>query len=181
VTLTTRIALTLGAGVILCAAAVFHVYGQSPSRTASVALDGRIVAVHYSAPSVRGRQIFGDDGLLSSDPTYPVWRAGANAATTLHTTGNIDIGGLAVPAGTYSLYVQVKNPDAWELIVNRETGQWGRSYDSSRDLGRVAMTMSTPPEPVEMLTYMLTDNGDGTGGLGLKWEQRAATVSLAPR
>jgi hypothetical protein len=36
----------------------------------------------YGAPSVRGRQIFGDGGLVSKDWTYPVWRAGANAAPT---------------------------------------------------------------------------------------------------
>src|SRR5262245_36886127 len=98
-------------------------------------LAGQTIEIRYSAPSVRGRQIFGGGGLLSKDPTYPVWRAGANFATTLHTAGDLNINGLMVPAGSYSLYVQVEDPDAWELIVSRQSGQWGRTYDPGRDLG----------------------------------------------
>jgi hypothetical protein len=51
-----------------------------------------------------------DGGLVSRDSTYPVWRAGANAATTLQTGANLDVAGLNVPAGTFTLYVLVKEP-----------------------------------------------------------------------
>jgi hypothetical protein len=151
----------------------------SPAATASLALNGKTVEIRYSAPSVRGRTIFGDGGLLSQDPTYPAWRAGANAATILRTEGDLDIGGLKVPAGTYSLYVWIKDPNAWELIVNRQTGQWGLSYDASRDVGRVKMTMAKPPALVETLKYTLTDRGAGKGELRLEWENHVATVPVA--
>ena len=144
-------------------------------------LNGKAVEIRYSAPSVRGRQIFGDGGLLSKDPTYPAWRAGANAATTLRTDGTLDVGGMTVPPGTYTLYVWVKDPNAWELIVNRQTGQWGLSYDASRDLGRVKMTMSKPPALIETLKYTLTDKGSGRGELQLEWEHHVATVPIAAK
>jgi hypothetical protein len=151
---------------------------QSPPASASVTIAGKAVSIRYSAPSVRGRQIFGDRGLLSRDPTYPAWRAGANAATTLRTDADLDIGGLAVPQGTYTLYVWVEDPEQWQLIVNRRVGQWGLSYDQSQDLGRVKMTMTKPPALVETLKYTLTDQGGGRGEFRLEWEHHSASVPI---
>src|SRR6516162_11498974 len=128
----------------------------SPAAKASANLAGKPITIKYGAPSVRGRQIFGDGGLVSKDWTYPVWRAGANAATTLTTGANLDIGGLNVPAGTYTLYVLVQDPNNWKLIVNKQTGQGGDSYDSSQDLGRVDMKMEKPKAPIEKLQYTIT-------------------------
>lgn len=152
---------------------------QSPPARATASIGGKAVTVQYSAPSVRGRKIFGAGGLLSRDPTYPIWRAGANAATTFKTEGPIDVGGLAVSPGTYTLYVNVKDPEQWELVVSKATGQWGLSYPgASSDVGRVKMTMSKPPAPVETLKYTLSDKGGGAGELRLEWEQHVATVPL---
>jgi hypothetical protein len=151
---------------------------QSPASTATATINGKALAVRYSAPSVRGRQIFGAGGLLSRDPTYPAWRAGANAATTFTTDADVMVGALAVPKGTYTLYAWVQNPDAWELIINKQSGQWGLSYDPKQDLGRVKMTMSKPPALVETLKYSIADKGKGQGELRLEWEHRVATVPL---
>ena len=153
-------------------------FAQSPPATVSATIGGKAIKVQYSAPSVRGRKIFGDGGLLSRDPTYPAWRAGANAATTFRTDAALDVGGLEVPAGVYTLYAWVKNPDQWELIISKEKGQWGLTYNPNADLGRVKMTMSKPPALVETLKYTLTDKGGGAGELRLEWEQHVATVSL---
>jgi hypothetical protein len=162
----------------MAAAAAATVWAQSPPATATVTVTGKTLNVRYSAPSVRGRKIFGDGGLLSRDPTYPAWRAGANSATTFHTDADLDVGGLAVPKGTYTLYVWVKDPDNWQLIINKQTGQWGLSYAASQDLGRVKMTMSKPPAAVETLRYTLTDQGAGKVELKLAWEQHVATVPI---
>src|ERR1700704_6512872 len=94
--------------VVLLAAASVLSAQASPPAAASVTIAGKTISVRYSAPSVRGRKIFGAGGLLSRDPTYPAWRAGANAATALHTDAELTVGGLAVPKGNYTLYVWVK-------------------------------------------------------------------------
>ena len=165
--------------ILLVAASVTVFAQQSPPARAMATIGGKSVSVQYSAPSVRGRKIFGDGGLLSRDPTYPIWRAGANASTTFKTEGAIDVGGLSVGAGTYSLYVNVKDPEQWELVVSKATGQWGLTYPGpSSDVGRVKMTMSKPPALVETLKYTLTDKGGGTGELRLEWEHHAATVPI---
>ena len=166
------------AATVLMAATASIVWAQSPALTVTGAINGKTLAVRYSAPSVRGRQIFGAGGLLSRDPTYPAWRAGANAATTLTTDSDVMVGTLAVPKGTYTLYAWVQNPDAWDLIISKQTGQWGLMYDPKQDLGRVKMTMSKPPSLVETLKYSIADKGAGTGELRLEWEHRVATVPI---
>lgn len=153
-------------------------FAQSPPETASITIGGKKITINYSAPSVRGRKIFGPGGLLSNDPTYPAWRAGANSATAFHTDANLDIGGVNVPKGDYTLYCWVKDPDAWELIVNKEIGQWGLTYNASKDLGRVKMTMSKPPSVIEMMKYILTDQGSGKVKLQLEWERHIGSVIM---
>jgi hypothetical protein len=151
---------------------------DSPAQTASVTVNGKTISIKYSAPSVRGRVIFGPGNLVSKDPTYPVWRAGANAATILTTDADLMIGNLAVPKGSYSLYVNLKNMEAWELIVNKQTGQWGLTYDQTQDLGRVPMTMNKPPALVETLKWALTDQGGGKVEMLIEWVFRHITVPI---
>lgn len=145
----------------------------SPPDQASLSVGGKTITIKYSSPSVRGRQIFGPGGLLSHDPNYPVWRAGANAATALHTDVDLKLGDLTVPAGDYTLYVLVADPDHWQLIVNKQTGQLGLTYDPKRDLGRTPMEMSVPPQTIERLKYTLTPDK-----LTLAWEKHVASVPL---
>ncbi|MCC6390168.1 MAG: DUF2911 domain-containing protein [Bryobacterales bacterium] len=149
----------------------------SPPAETSVTIDGKTLAIKYSAPSMRGRKIFGDGGVVSHDSTYPVWRAGANAATSFHTDADLTIGGLAVPKGDYTLFVLV-NTDPWQLIISKQTREWGLAYKQDMDLGRVKMTMAKPPSPIE--TYKMTLSGAGakSGKLQLEWENVIASVPI---
>ena len=152
----------------------------SPPATESATIGGKAISVVYSSPRVKGREghIFTKDGLISHDPHYPVWRGGANSATTLKTDANLTIGDLDVPAGTYTLFVDISDPANWVFIVNKQTGEWGLKYDGSQDLGKTKMTMSTPSGLVEDLKYTLTDNGGGKGTLTLSWENVSASVPI---
>lgn len=168
--------LTCAAAVVLAASCAFAQQNQSPAAEASTSINGKAVSIKYHAPSVRGRQMFGAGGRISQDPNYPVWRGGANAATALHTEGDIKIGDLNVPAGDYTLYVSLADTDNWVLIVNKQTGQWGLSYDMAQDLGRVPMTMSKPAAQVETLKYTLSPTK-----LELSWDQYVASVPLSAK
>ncbi len=92
---------------------------QSPGATETVTIGGNTITITYSSPRVRGREgkLFGKDGRIAQDRTYPVWRAGANAATAFHADAALDIGGLAVPSGDYTLFVNLADPNKWELIM----------------------------------------------------------------
>jgi hypothetical protein len=150
----------------------------SPPATTSATIAGKTVTITYSSPRVRGREgkIFSKDGLISHDPHYPVWRAGANSATTLETSGDLTIGDVSVPAGKYTLFVDISDPKAWVLIVSKDTGEWGLAYDASKDLGRTTMTMTPPASLVENLTYTISD-----GKLSLVWEDMGASVPIAAK
>jgi hypothetical protein len=152
--------------------------GQSPSQQATVTVAGKTISIKYSAPSVRGRQIFGDGGVVSHDKTYPVWRAGANRATAFHTDADLNVSGNVVPAGDYTLFVLVKDPAAWQLIINKQTGQWGLTYKEDQDLARVKMDMSKPAAPVETLKYTLTNEETNKVKLTIEWENHAASVPI---
>jgi hypothetical protein len=153
----------------------------SPAATASATIGGKAITASYFSPGVKGREgrLFTKDGQISKDPTYPVWRAGANNATALHTDGDIHIGDLAVPKGDYTLYVDISDSDNWVLVVNKQTGQWGTKYDKAQDLGRVKMTMTAPPAMLESLKYTLVDNGGGKGSLTLAWENKSGSVAIS--
>jgi len=154
----------------------------SPPETAAASIGGKAITITYSSPRVKGREghLFSKDGQIGKDPTYPVWRAGANNATKLHVDGDIHIGDVTVPKGDYTLYVDVTDPDHWTLIVNKQTGQWGTKYDKAQDLGRIPMTMTKPPSMVEDLTYTLKDDGGGKGTLTLAWEDKSGSVPISP-
>jgi DUF2911 family protein len=143
----------------------------SPAGTAKATIDGANIQIDYSRPSVRGRKIMG--GLV---PYGQVWRTGANEATTLTTDKAITIGGLAVPAGKYTLYT-LPGESEWKLIVNKQTGQWGTEYDEKQDLGRVALTKKAPAAPVEQFTISIDKAATG-GTLKLAWENTELTAPI---
>lgn len=146
----------------------------SPPAQTDVTVAGKSISIKYAAPSVRGRQIFGEGGLVSKDRTAPVWRAGANNATAFHTDATLDIKGLTVPPGDYTLFVLPATP--WQLIVNKQTGQWGLTYNQAQDLGRVPMDMSKPSAQIETLKYTLSGTGANSGKLQLEWDNYIASV-----
>lgn len=152
----------------------------SPKATATATIGGKTITINYASPRVKGREghIFTSDGLISHNPHYPVWRAGANEATALHTDADLSIGDLNVPAGDYTLFVDISNPAQWTLIVSKDTGEWGLSYDQSKDLGRVKMRMSKPPSMVEDLTWTIKDEGGNKGRITLEWENERASVPV---
>jgi len=170
-------------GILAVAATVFAQQKPpaSPPEKVGATIGGKSITITYSSPGVKGREgkIFTKDGLISKDPHFPVWRAGANAATTLETEGDLQIGNLTVPKGKYTLFVDITDPNSWVLLVNKKTGEWGLAYDSTQDLGKVPMKMATPSGAVENLKYTITDDGGGKGTITLAWEDHSASVPVS--
>ena len=135
--------------------------------TTSVTFDGRVlpdgkwftltpshsgpsrITIDYGQPHVRGREIFG--GLV---PYGEVWRLGANWATHLTLDFDVRFGDLDVPRGEYTLFL-LPRTDRGELIVSRQTRQWGTDYDPSHDFGRTPLGRRTLAEAVRSLAITL--------------------------
>ncbi len=153
---------------------------KSPPATATATLAGKAITITYSSPRVNGREgkIFTKDGLISKDPTFPIWRAGANGATTLKTDAELKIGDLVVPAGSYSLFIDLSDAEHWVLIINKQTGQWGTDYDKAQDLGRVPMRTGKSKALTEELTFKIDEEGKSEGKIVLLWENVKASANF---
>jgi len=138
---------------------------------------GGIVLIDYGRPSVRERTVWG--GTLV--PYDSVWRAGANDATHLFTTRTLAFGdGGTIPAGMYSLFIQHTAGGTF-LIFNRQTGQWGTEYDTSRDAARIAMSLKDAPSFVEELTVTVRNTGGMSGAIEFAWGSKVASADFTAR
>jgi len=145
----------------------------SPRDTVIGVIGRDTIWVDYGRPSARGRQIFAANGILNDT----LWRTGANAATQLWTTRAIRIGGQTIPAGKYTLWT-LAVPGRYQLIVNRQTGQWGTIYDPAQDLVRVPLAVSALAEHLERFTIALDAEGAAAGALRLRWETTQLSVPV---
>ncbi len=149
-------------------------FGDLSGRAeASATVEGATIAVDYGQPLKRDRAIWG-----ALVPWGEVWRTGANQATHFSTDRDLVLGGLSVPAGRYTLYT-IPEPDGGLLIVNRQTGQGGTTYNEEQDLGRVVMTRSALNETVEAFTIVIEPTGEASGRLALRWGEDAFVVPFA--
>ncbi len=139
--------------------------------------DGKTIRIDYSSPRAKGRKIFGDASEKALVPYGQIWRTGANDATTFVTDTNLNVGGKAVPAGSYTIFT-VPKADAWSLVISKKTGEWGTDYPGEKeDLVRVPMTVSKTSAPVENFTIAF-DQAGSKCTLQVEWENTRASVEI---
>jgi hypothetical protein len=143
--------------------------------TVRATIGAATLTVDYGRPLARGRRLLGD--VIGYDR---VWRTGANAATQLTTSAPITLAGLSVPAGTYTLWT-VPHLGGVELIVNRQTGQWGTEYGPAHDLGKVPMKVDSVGTPLEQFTISIEPRDDRRGTLAMAWGPFRWTAPLVVR
>lgn len=132
----------------------------SPMTFVSAELANANINLTYSAPSVKGRIIWGE--LV---PYGKVWRTGANEATIFETDADLRVGTQILPAGKYSLFT-IPGENEWTVIFNKDAEQWGAyKYDASRDALRVNVKAEKSPVFHETLKMEISDNN-----LILNWE-----------
>jgi len=154
--------------------------------------DGKWIEVTYSRPIMRGRQnLFGagaDYGKAVCDGS-PVWRAGANQTTRFKTEVPLVIDGKTLPAGEYSVFVELKE-NAWTLIFSNWPAQekydpknkealWGSyGYTPDKDALRAAMKVETLALSIDQFTIAFIDMAADGGTLAMVWDTTMATVSF---
>ncbi len=151
---------------------------------------GKWIEITYSRPILRGRtDIFGKgaDYGKKVNAGAPVWRAGANQSTRLKTEVPLEIGGKKVPAGEYSLFVDLKE-GAWTLIVSSQPYQekydpsdkvktWGAyGYDPKQDVARAPMKMTPTMNSFDQFTIGFVNMSDKGGAIAMAWEKTGAVV-----
>jgi hypothetical protein len=151
----------------------------SPPGTAEVRLGGKKITIEYSRPKVQDPQTGKKRKMIGEhDPYGKEWRTGANEATSFVTQANLDIGGTAVPAGSYTLYT-LPEPNKWTLIVSKATGQWGIPYPGKeQDLARIPMKSAKSAKSLDQFTISLNKKSEKSADLVLAWEDWTASVPI---
>lgn len=161
--------------------------------------DGKWLEISYGRPSLRGRDVFGSgaqygkallDLPLGDFGPPPVWRAGANVTTRLNTEAALVFGEKRVPPGEYSLFIDVKSPRDWTLIVSSwpaqqrfdqkdKTALWGAyGYTPDKDVARVPMKVDTLPFSVEQLTWAFVNVSSDGGSVAIMWAKTMASAAF---
>ena len=135
----------------------------SPNAAVSQTIGTTEVTITYGRPSVKDRNVFG--GL---EPYGEVWRSGANEATTITFSKNVEIEGKPLKAGTYGLFT-VPGEKEWVVIFNNVPNQWGAfDYDSSEDALQVRVHPEKGPH-MEQLMFYFEDVTENSGTAVLHW------------
>jgi len=123
------------------------------------------VSIEYNRPGVKEREIWG--GLV---PYNVVWRAGANEATKITFSTDVEINGKKLNEGSYSFFA-IPTKDNWTLIFNKVAEQWGAfEYNEAED----ALRIEVMPEEgywQEWLAYTITKTSDATAIIKLEWKK----------
>ena len=127
------------------------------------------IRVEYGQPHLRGR-VLHTDSLVPYDRP---WRTGANAPTMLTTGIDIDIGGKALPKGSYVLWT-LPSRSGWMLIVQKPPapGVEGGMYEQANDVHRIPLRLQPVSAPIESLTMTLIPSrasGKPRGELRIGW------------
>jgi hypothetical protein len=202
-----RSALALSAVVVTAVGILTLAQGQrlpSPPGTAAVEVGGKYAGpsdgqvyqggkwleVSYGRPVKRGRQNLFGAGADYGKAVYagaPVWRAGANQTTRLNTEVALVVDGKPLPAGGYSVFVDLKEK-AWTLILSSWPAQatydekntkalWGAyGYTPDKDVLRVPMALGTLPFSMDQFTIAFIDMTPTGGTLAMMWDRTLATV-----
>ncbi|MFO8232712.1 MAG: DUF2911 domain-containing protein [Longimonas sp.] len=132
------------------------------------------VRVTYGRPNVRGRDIFGD--LVSYDT---VWRTGANEATTITFSDDVQVNEEDVSAGTYALFTIPDEDNAWTLILNNTPNQWGAyDYESDDDEMRTTVEAYQADSFREQMTFTFEAVDETSATLLLHWADTAVPIPL---
>jgi hypothetical protein len=150
---------------------------------------GKWIEMTFGRPLRRGRDLWGSGSNYGKDALVgaPIWRAGANVTTRLKTEVPLVIDGKAVPAGEYSVFIDLK-PGGWTFVLSslpiqpkydpaEKVAVWGAyNYTPDKDVLRAAMKLETLSHSHEQLTWEFVDMTDTSGALALTWGNTMASV-----
>lgn len=131
------------------------------------------ITITYSRPLVNGRKVWG-----ALVPMGEVWRAGANANTTIEFSTPVQVEGKPLPAGKYGLHM-IPKADWWTIIFSKMAVAWGSyTYDQKEDALRVEVE---PREHAmeEALEFEFEELKPDSAVVLMKWEKLAVPFRVS--
>ena len=133
------------------------------------------IDISYSSPGVKGRQIWG--GLV---PHGQIWRTGANEATTIAFSTDVQVEGKPLPAGKYALFTIPGRREVDRGVQHaRATSGAPSTTTPEEDALRVEIAPREAPL-LERMAFAVKDVTDTSAVVELRWEKIAGAVHRAP-
>jgi hypothetical protein len=170
-----RAAITLLAALAACANAQGMRYPVSERGSVTQSIAFTEVVIIYGRPSARGRVLFGDTGVVKYGR---IWHPGADSATRITFSKDVELEGHAVKAGEYSIWLIPRDGAAWTFILSRRAHVFHTQYPGeSNDALRVDIT----PERgayMETLAYYFPAVARDSATLRLHWGETFLPVRI---
>ena len=170
-----RIALACLLVSIACTLKAQQITTPQPSTTQNIKqnFSTGFIELSYSRPNIKGRTIFGD--LV---PYGKVWRTGANSATTLNFSEDVNIGGKEIKAGKYGL-LTIPEETQWTLIITKDVDVTSpAAYKMENDVVRVQAKPIAYPNKVETFTMNFGNITGSSCDLYLLWDKTMVTIPI---
>ena len=133
------------------------------------------VAITYSRPAVRNRSIMGD--LV---PYGEMWRAGANADTTIEFSDEVTIGGQKLASGKYAVFIR-PGESMWEIFFYTKTDNGGLpdEWDPKAVALVVESTVDILDKSIESFTISIDNLHQNGATLNFSWENTQASLEFS--
>jgi Protein of unknown function (DUF2911) len=172
----------IGLGVLLLAVVAFFVYGnlfpKSPKKIAEFSNAGLSVKVSYSQPFKKGRLIFGEEKDGALQPYGKYWRLGANAATEITLSKDVNFAGKPVKAGSYRMYA-VPGATSFQISLNSGLGVFFgiAEPDYSLDVLKVDVPITSANNEVEQFTISFSEDNTAIN-MDFAWDKIIVRIPI---
>jgi hypothetical protein len=175
-TMTYKRALSMFACTLAMVLIVVPVFAQGGRGKAELKAGSGSITVDYGRPPLSGPTLQGKDP-LAFQKEGSFWRMGKDTSTTFTTPVDLTFGDTKIAKGSYSIWLLKESADAYKLVFNSQTGQWGTQHDKSKDVAQAAMKKATAPSSVDLFTIDLKEAAKG-GTFILTWGTAQLTADF---
>lgn len=167
-----KIAFTLSLISIAAAAqAQITLPAPSPKSIVKQTIGLTEITIDYSRPGAKDRKVFGE-----VVPMDQLWRTGANAATTIEFSDDVQVQGQKLAKGKYSV-LTIPGQNEWTIIFNKNISASTETYKEGEDALRVKVKPRTG-NFTETFTINIDSIRNDGGTLVFDWERTEVPVSI---
>jgi hypothetical protein len=150
----------------------------APSPTQTIIQDFGLgkIELTYSRPGLKGRQVFGNNSELV--PLGKPWRTGANAATKIHFTDKVNVGGKDLDSGSYVIYT-IPGKENWDIVLSKGNAYPGQEgFTANDDILHYKAPVVLHKQKIETFTMQFTDLKNERCQLHLKWANTDVAIPI---
>lgn len=145
---------------------------KSQLATVSQVVSSARIEIVYRRPVARGRELFG-----KLVPYGNIWTPSADSAAVFTTTGDIDVAGQRLKAGTYAMWM-IPDPQNWTVVFTSAVHVFHLNRPASSDEVMRVRVQPTSGEHMESLGFYFPMVDADSATLVMHWGKTVVPVSI---